>query len=222
MKLWKCLIAPLALFALGEAQAQTAVQSPNRLTGGLLLQDTSYETSDNFDVEGNLLVVGYKAALNNKFSLGGGLGLMFDGEIGNGPKVGDGNGFRLFGEGQFDFAQKGATTFSGTFALIHDQFKFSENDLDVDFSITEIKIGGLAIHRIREFSLYGGLEVILYSNGSLESSAYGISYEADAERDDRLNLRLGAAFAIDRALDIRADLLLLGEQTILFGVDYKI
>lgn len=218
MKLWTYLLAPLTLLPLSQVNAQTAVQTPNRLTGGLLLQDTSYETSSSFDVEGNLLAVGYKSALNNKFSLGGGLGLMFDGEIGSGPQIGDGNGFRLFLEGQFDITQKGATTFAGTFALTRDQFNFSENNIEVDFEITEIKIGGLAIHRVREFSLYGGLEVVLYSDGTLESGGF----EADAERDDRLNLRLGAAFAVDRELDIRADLLLLGEQTLLFAVDYKI
>jgi hypothetical protein len=37
-----------------------------------------------------------------------------------------------------------------------------------------------------------------------------------------LNLRLGATFAADPSIDLRLDLLLFGEQTILLGADIKV
>src|SRR6478735_11314350 len=74
------------ILATGQASAFTSVtgvSNGGRLTGGLLLQDTTYEVHDNFDVETTQLMAGYKAALSSKFALGAGLGVVLDGELGD-------------------------------------------------------------------------------------------------------------------------------------------
>ncbi|MDQ3235218.1 MAG: hypothetical protein M3Q07_25700, partial [Pseudobdellovibrionaceae bacterium] len=213
------------LLATGQASAYTSVTGVNnggRLTGGLLLQDTDYETTDDFNVETTQLMAGYKAALSPKFALGAGLGVVLDGELGNDNRAEDGSGLRLFVDGQFNFKQWGANTLLGTFALIHDRYSFSRDfvggEIDYDFTVTEIKIGGLFAHDIGPASLYGGLEAYLFSDGEIDVG----SANDDVERDDRLNIRLGGAFAVDQSIDLRADLFLMSEQTFLFGADFRL
>lgn len=212
----------LAIAALGllpfTARAQTSIEGANRFTGGLLLQDTSYKDDDSFDVEGQLLMGGYKAAINPKFSIGGGLGIMIDGEAGNGNKVGDGEGFRLWGDAQFEVHRFNQNKILVTGTLSHDRFSFSEANADIDFTVTELKIGGLILHDVRDFSLYAGLELVAYSNGDLDVG----NFSADIKRDDRLNLRLGGVFHVTPRFALRGDLLLIGEQSILLAADFAL
>ncbi len=213
------------VLATGQASAYTSVtgvSSGGRLTGGLLLQDTDYETTADFNVETTQLLAGYKAALSPKFALGAGLGVVLDGELGNDFRAEDGGGVRLFVDGQFEFKEWGANSLLGTFALTHDRYNFEEDFLgrkiDLDFTVTEIKIGGLFAHRISRASLYGGLEAYLFSDGEIDSGADS----ADVERDNRLNIRLGGAFSVDPSIDLRADLFLMSEQTFLFAADFRL
>ncbi len=213
------------VLATGQASAYTSVtgvSSGGRLTGGLLLQDTDYETTADFNVETTQLLAGYKAALSPKFALGAGLGVVLDGELGNDLRAEDGGGIRLFVDGQFEFKEWGANSLLGTFALSHDRYTFEEDfvgrKIDLDFTVTEIKIGGLFAHRINRASLYGGLEAYLFSDGEIDSG----SASADVERDNRLNIRLGGAFSVDPSIDLRADLFLMSEQTFLFAADFRL
>jgi len=213
------------VLATDQASAYTSVTGVNsggRLTGGLLLQDTDYETTADFNVETTQLVAGYKSALSPKFALGVGLGLVLDGELGNDVRAQDGSGVRLFADGQFAFKQWGPNSLLGTFALVHDRYSFEEDfvgrKVDVDFTVTEIKIGGLFTHRISNASLYGGLEAYLFSDGEID---YGAAND-DVERDDRLNIRLGGTYSVDSAIDLRADLFLMSEQTFLFAADFRL
>ena len=212
----------LATLALGllpfTAHAQTSVSDANRFTGGLLFQDTSYKDDDSFDVEGTILMAGYKTAISPKFSLGGGIGLMINGDIGNGSQIGNGEGFRLWGDGQFEVHRINQNKILITGALIHDRFSFSKRGIDVDFTITELKIGGLFVHDVRDFSLYAGGELVVYSNGDIDIE----NFSGNAKRDDRLNLRLGASFNATPKLALRGDLLLIGEQTILLAADFAL
>jgi len=211
-------LAAVALLPFTAAHATTSIDSAPRFTGGLLLQDTAYKIDDSFDVEGQILVAGYKAAINPRFAIGGGLGLMLDGEIGRGTKWGDGEGFRLFGDAQYEIHRFNQNKVLLTGTLSHDRFSFSERNFDIDLTLTELKIGGLIMHDVREFSIYGGLEVVAYSNGDYDIE----NFSGDVKRDDRLNLRLGALFNATPAVDLRADLLLLGEQTILLACDFAL
>ena len=210
----------LMLSISGVSIAHTGPQSSNRATGGLMLLDAEYEINDNFDVEGELLLAGYKTAVNPKFSFGGGIGIMLDGEIGQTTKIGDGKGFKLFLDGQYNLKRKGSNTFAITGAFSHDRFEFEQGNTEVSWTMTEMKAGGLFIRRAGSARLYGGLEVFLYSDGESETRVANFSSSGEAERDDRLNLRLGASIAIDPSIDLRADLLLLSEQTITLASDF--
>ena len=190
-------------------------QGQSRVSGGLVLQDASYETTNSFDVEGQILSFGYKTGVTPRLSLGLGLGYMIDGELGDRVKIGDGNGFRLMFDGQYEVKNFSGNILIATFGLTHDRFKFEERNAKVDFTVTDMKIGGLVLHRIDKLAFYGGLDLYLFSNGDID---YG-NISDGVERDDRINIHLGAAFAIDPAFDIRADLYLIGEQTLSFAVD---
>ncbi|MFW7379718.1 MAG: hypothetical protein ACOH5I_12975 [Oligoflexus sp.] len=223
MKFWQ--LTTLGFFFLVSAplQAYTSVASARgsqqpRFSGSLVLHDIDYQSSNNdFAVDGDLLVFGYKTPVNPGFSFGLGLGLMLDGDLGTNQTIGDGSGFRFFVDGDFEVHRSNNNRFVGTFALVHDRFKF-EQGADLEFTVTEIKFGGLMIHRMQNLALYGGLELVLYSDGSLENN----NFSTDIERDDRLNVRLGSSFALAPTVDLRLDLFLIGEQTLLFGADFQL
>ncbi len=220
MKLWNLAIAAAALFAVGSAEANTSLTNGNRFTGGLLLQDTSYDADydDSVDVEGTLLVGGYKAALAPGFLLGGGVGIMIDGEIGSGNNADDGSGFRLFADIAFEAHRFNRNRIIVTGTLSHDRFSFETPVNDVDFTVTEIKGGAVFVHSVDGFDLYGGGEFVLVSDGKIEVG----NADVDADRDDRLNLRLGAAYNLNNYAALKADLLVLGEQTLLLGADFAL
>ncbi len=217
-------LATLALLPFTAARAQTSIVSANRFTGGLILQDTNYRIDNYFnynnsiDVDGQFLFGGYKAAINPRFSIGGGIGLMIDGDIGNNNQVGGGDGFRLFGDLQYEVHRFNLNKVLLTGTLSHDRFSFSESNIDIDFTMTELKIGALIMRDVRDFSLYGGLEVVAFSNGEFKQG----NFSGDAKRDDRLNIRLGAAFNASPNFGLRADLLLVGEQTITLAADFAL
>lgn len=220
MKLWNYAIATAALFSVTSAYANTSLTGGNRFTGGLLFQDTSYDTDadDSVDVEGTILVGGFKADLNKRFSLGGGVGIMLDGEIGSGNNADDGKGFRLFADVAFEAHRFDSNKIIVTGTISHDRFSFDTPANDVDFSVTELKGGAVFMHSVDGFDLYGGAEFVLLSDGEIE---YG-NLSTDADRDDRLNLRLGAQYNLNSYAAIKADLLILGEQTFLLGADFAL
>jgi hypothetical protein len=194
-----------------------AVRSAPRLTAGLLLLDTDYETRDDWNVEGELLVLGYKAQANSHLSLGAGLGLMLDGEIRNDGKNGDGEGLRLFAEADLSLHRSGANEFLGHLALVHDRFDFDEY-FEVEERITELSLGGTFLHKMQAAALYAGLYLFLLSNGDLTIG----SAELDFEREDRLGLRLGMSYAVSSQFDVRGEFQLLGQQNLLLMTDIRL
>ncbi len=192
---------------------------PTVITGALVLQDTEYETTDQLDIEGQVLTVGFKKLINEQLAIGAGAGFLLDGELRpRRSSFDDGSGFRLFFDADYEFKRFGPNQILGTFSLIHDSFEFeAPASGDIEFDINEAKIGALFMHRIQKFAVYGGLEIFLYSDGDFE-----LVDKFEAERDSRLNLRLGGAFALDPAFDLRADLYLMSEQTLTLGVDFRI
>jgi hypothetical protein len=221
MKLLNYAIVALALFAVESAHANTSLTGGNRFTGGLLLQDTDYDVDDNddsFDVEGTLIVAGYKASLTPRFSIGGGFGLMIDGEAGSGEQADDGQGFRLFADLAFEAHRFDNNKIIVTGTISHDRFSFERRNQDIDFTVTELKGGAVFMHSVQNFDLYGGLEFVLVSDGEVEVN----NGDFDADRDDRLNLRLGAAYNMSKYVSLKADLLIVGEQTLLLGADFML
>ncbi len=198
---------------------QSSVRSgASRFTGGLLLLDTSYEGNDTFDVEGDLLSFAYKAALSPQFSLGGGLGILLDGDLrGDNFKITKGEGFNFFLEGSYAFMRAGANEFQGTFALTHDRYDFGKNT-KWELRSTELSLGGLFLHRIDPVTLYGGLDVFLLSKGDVSVA----NVQTDIERDNRVGIKLGLSFAATGNIDLRGELDLIGQQSLLLAVDAKL
>ena len=219
------LLASLGLSSLALAVPTTAVQPrESRLSGGLFLEKVDYSAGDNSSprTDNKLLFVGYKHMFNAQFGLGGGLGYLFDGSIGDSGRIDGGNGFRLALDGDFQIWQAGANRVIGTFGLNLDQFKYNENGVTVNMDMTDFTIGGLFRHTMGKFAVHGGLDIFLISNGKLKTSSQLGSYSTDLQRDSKLDIRLGATFAATSMADLRLDLLLFGQQTIILGFDLRV
>lgn len=103
MKFWKLIISTIGLLSCSISFADTSIDAANRYTVGLQLMEATYKADDEFKVEGQLLEGGYKLGFGPKMAIGGGVGLMFDGNIGSGTQAANGgNGFRLFSDGQYE------------------------------------------------------------------------------------------------------------------------
>lgn len=217
LALWLCGSGTLMAFT-----SPTAIKSAGggRLTGGLILQDAEYETdASDFDVEGQLLAVGYRTGVSPQLSLGGGLAFMIDGELGDRFKVDDGTGFRLHLDGGYEAWAAQNNRFIVSFGLLHDRFEFEQGAQNPEFTMTDITVGGLFAHQVNAaFGFYAGLNLYLYSDGELESGNTSV----DAERGSRIALDLGATFAVSPKVDLRADLALLNEQTLMLAADFSL
>jgi hypothetical protein len=146
---------------------------------------------------------------------------MLDGELGNNASnYEDGSGLLFSGDLQYTFNEFNRNYLIGTASLTHNRFSFELGTSEIDFTATDLKIGGLFLRKIQNFSIYGGIEATIYSDGDIEYKPSGNEFEV--EREDPLSLRLGVALAIDPSIDLRADLYALGEKTFAFAVDFKI
>lgn len=79
----------------------------------------------------------------------------------------------------------------------------------VEFEGKEISVGGVLSHRAEKFTLYGGLEIVPYSDLDLE----GVS----VDRSDIFTLRAGGIMDLEGFL-LSADIQLIGAETIRLGV----
>ena len=196
----------------------------SRFSGGILLEKVDYSGDNNVSPssDNQMLVLGYKHMLNKQFGLGAGVGLLLDGKFGDGDKISGGNGFRLALDGDFQFMQSGANHVIGTFGLNLDQFKYNQNGVTENLNMTDLMIGALVRHQLGKIALHGGLDLYLMSNGRVKTSTPWSSFTTNLQRDSKFDIRLGATFAATPTTDLRLDLLLFGEQTILLGCDIHV
>lgn len=219
MKFWNILIVTIGLLSYSRILADTAIDAANRYTVGLQLRETTYKATDEFKVEGQILEGGYKLAINPKIAVGGGIGLMFDGNIGGGIQAANGgSGFRIFSDAQYEAYRFDRNKVIVTGAFSFDRFSFSEAGTDADFTTTDVKVGTVILHYFQGYSVYGGLELIPYSSGQF---IYG-DITADSKRKTPFNLRTGGSYKLNKKMAIRGDILLFGEQTIFFACDFAL
>ncbi len=207
------------------ATASTAVlPSQPRATAALILVDTKYTADDNvdFDATGTMLFGGYKTAINPRFSLGGGIGILFDGETTGDIKVKNGAGFRFAVDTDIDLTHFDKNELIGSIGLTRDAFNYKRDGVKVELTQTDLILGLLVRRNLNKLTLFGGLQAFLLDKGTVKTTTALGSGDRDNSRQDRLNLRLGATFAADPTIDLRLDLLLFGEQTILLGADIKV
>jgi hypothetical protein len=219
MRFWNLLIAAALALVHGKIYADTAIDYANRYTVGLILQDTAYKAAEKFNVEGQILQGGFKLPVMPKLAIGGGIGLMFDGNIGGGIQAANGgSGFRIFSDAHYEVHRFGRNKILVTGAFYYDKFSFSEAGIDADFATTDIKVGALILHYFKGFSTYAGAELVPYASGQY---AYG-EFTENSKRDSMFNLRIGGSYKLNKKFALRCDVLLLGEQTFLFASDFAI
>jgi hypothetical protein len=216
----------VAAFTSSASLAYTALApQDSRLNVGLSLLEKTYEDDDNhtLDIDGNLLLIGYKAVLAPKFSLGGSFGLMMDGDITlnagrNSVNLGGGSGYTLALDGDLIFTQVGQNDIIGLFSLSRDAYKFKEDGWKGEHSSTELMLGGGLRHNLNKVGLYAGLQFTLMSDGEWDTN----NDKEDTEVENKLDLHLAVTYAVDNAINLRGDLLLLGQETVLLGADFHI
>jgi len=89
----------------------------------------------------------------------------------------------------------------------------------------ELILGLLFVHTGENFKLYGGVELIPYSDIDFDVRIYGtdrrgfmdVTEKLDVERDDIFSIKLGGLFDIGNA-DLLADVTLIGERTFRVGI----
>lgn len=143
----------------------------------------------------------------------------------------DGQGLMIGGGTRSNVYSKGSLNLSihAQASYIDETFKGSVyyvptgedvGDAKIDFDVFEILFGGLVSYQIQpKFALYGGLELIPYSDGDAKATANIETYKAnassDVERSDIFNLRLGAQ-ALLGEVKIHPYMIIFGETT--FGI----
>ncbi|MBQ49707.1 MAG: hypothetical protein CMP10_20165 [Zetaproteobacteria bacterium] len=88
-----------------------------------------------------------------------------------------------------------------------------------DFDLTELQGGIVGVVQLEPLlSIYGGGEIIPYSNGSIKITN---TPKIDYEREDALNLRIGAQYLLDGLIGLRGELALMSEETLTFSGNYS-
>ncbi len=142
-----------------------------------------------------------------------------------------GKGFMFGGGGRAQLYKKGnlnlwvhsqasyiSETFKGT--LYYIPTGQDVGDVTIDFDVFELLLGGIASYQVQtRFSIYGGLELVPYSDGTAKAKATVNLYQGkastDVERSNIINLRIGARFLLDQVV-IHPFVIFVGETT--FGI----
>ena len=207
------------------AEASTAIlPAQARATAALVLLNTQYSADRNVDYNatGTMLFGGYKTAINPRFALGGGVGILFDGETTGDIKVKNGNGYRLAVDTDIDLTHFANNEVIGSIGLTRDALTYKRDGVKLEMTQTDLILGLMVRRNISKLNIYGGLQIFLLDKGTLNTTFASGSGSSDNNRQDRLNLRLGMTVAADPTIDLRLDLVLFGEQTILLGADIKV
>ncbi|MBC7661721.1 MAG: hypothetical protein H7249_18660 [Chitinophagaceae bacterium] len=221
MKHLSIVMAALALIFYSSAQADTSLLGKNRVSGGLLLEtSTKYTAGDQLvTIGGQLVEAGFDFELMPKWTIGGGLALMYDGNAESGIHHSNGGtGLRLFGDTRYEVSRFDNNKVFATGTFSYDHFTFSEVGVGAVLSILEVKVGGLLLHSFSPFAAYGGLEFTGYSDGNYDFGE--ISYSA--KRKNVFNVRIGGAYKLNKKLALNTDFLLIGETTMMFSTEYAL
>lgn len=221
--LWTVL-AGVGAFA-GQASAQMLV-GPNQvspgskflLSGSLARSDVNYNydttPDDDAETERTMLALGIDYQLQQRLRLLAQAAFSVDSEINDEGSEYDGNGYGLGVGGNYLFKQIDKVSIFGHAFLNLAWDKMEDDGVDLDQDITDFHLGASAAIAItREFQVYGGLDLALYSEGEAEFKSDNGSNKVDIERDGMLNLMAGVVFEAE-GLYFRPHVTLGGEQTL--------
>ncbi|MGE0172702.1 MAG: hypothetical protein AB7T49_07955 [Oligoflexales bacterium] len=199
-----------------NAQLITAPVAPenSRFWGAYLsLNEVDYELENNTsaEIDRKILGVDFNNPINEKISVFGHGGLIFDSELDPGT-ADDGKGL-IFGGGlRASVFRTQGIEFFGYGLLDYSYEKLEVGDDNETIKLMELIAGGSATFRgLDNLVPYAAVELVPFSDGEGELDA-GNKIEFDIERDDFLGLKLGTFINL-KGMFIRPEIALLHEQT---------
>lgn len=212
----------LPLIVSSTASAQLIVNPADVLGQGqfaiepaLLISEIEYDEDqgNGGDIERTALAVSAAHGVTEKLDIYGEFGYTLEAEADD--ISGDGDGF-IFGAGIRGLMyQADVISFRG---VLGGRYIDEDYGSGVDGNLFEI-YGTTLVHADlnNSFSLYGGLDIIPFSDGELE---FG-SFDSDIERDNFLGIRFGANYRIDSML-LRAEAAVIGQQTLILSAGFRL
>jgi hypothetical protein len=174
------------------------------------------------DIDRSFFAFSGAYGLNEKLDVFASIALINDAELENFPSDGDGTAIAIGARGKLpvnnpDFTLHGYAQF---LMIDEDYGKFSVGGESVKISSEETLISGgvMAVTKMDKASLYGGIDLNLISDGQskIVSTVTGTE-KFDAERNDLLNVRVGADIEVETMmLNIQAGLM--GDKGFMFGL----
>ena len=203
---------------IASAQQLTPTQHKNdegKWTGSplLSLSEIEYEVDGGGDgeIERTILGGAFGYGLGPLLDLYIEGGYILEAELGSGSDDGDGfllgSGVRgiIYSENHFEFFGKGGVRY------------ISEDYGDsVDGDILDVELAGVARYALKNnLGVYGGVDLIPYSDGEIEIGRG----DADIERDDILGLRIGVEGTVNSVI-LNAELALVSEEGLILRATF--
>lgn len=191
--------------------------------GAFCFSETDYDSGDLNDPSVKRLTVGAYAAygLMEWIDVFGSAGYIINAEPDDWS--GSGSGFIVAGGARsagFDLDPITVRGF-GQLGYISEDYGSSNvqgvGDADGEATILEFLIGALAEYAANdELSFFGGLEIVPWSDGTVDTKGRGWSRDFDIERDNRFGIRAGGRYRFD-AWWVRAEVTLIDEMAFTAG-----
>jgi hypothetical protein len=215
-KAWGLAAVLAAAVLVQSASAQLLIDPSGKAEVGqievaasLILNEIEYEIANSAESDIEYTVIGAQAAyaLNEMVDVFGALGFIAKAE----SDTDDGDGFMLAGGVRAAVATMNAVAIS---AYAQVQYLSEDFDNDVEATVKELLLGVTGSYMLNDIvKLYGGLELVPYSDGEVETPRG----DADVERDAMFTVRVGGTADVSGVL-VRAELSLLAEQGITLGL----
>jgi hypothetical protein len=176
--------------------------------------DMEVENNIDADIERKILGAIFEHGIADSMAIFAHIGLSTDVEIGRA----DGDGFTLGVGAKYRFYHEDRVKIIGYGAFNRFDDDVEYLNIESEVTLNELHMGGVGVYEINpSVEAYGGLEIVPYSNGEVDSEGSAIDY--DIERDDLVSLKLGANVYV-KGFVLRPEFTLLSEQTLALSALY--
>lgn len=225
-------VSGLFLADLGLAQMAadpssiTGGESLTRVGAGFTSSKIEYDMEDSepIEIKRTVVTAEFDFGLSSSTDVFGQIGIITDSEIelesnDRDYTLGGGNGYvvGLGARSQLVAKPKSSVFAYGNVLYSTEEFDDKIEDIKVkgNLNLTEIHLGGAYNYNFSKTIIpYAAVDFTLQSDGESELKPKGRkSIKEDANRDDKLVLRLGSNFEVENAL-IRPEVAFIGEQTL--------
>ncbi len=188
-----------------------------RLEGSFTVSEIGYE-NDNITTTYDRKIIG--ASLNMGISpmidFVGQFGLILDGKVED--TNADGDGYNLGFGVNANVYNKGRVSVNALGLFVYQKETYKSGPVKIDITNKELHLGGIAdFHATKNVGIHGGLILVPMSDGEAKVGSNTNSFE----REDLLNLVLGATFDFDN-FTIRPQLTILGEESFTIALSSRI